>query len=303
MFGPDTELLSGRHVIFIDVGCTQAVEQAQELFGFDDGRASRHDARRARSADRLRAGPVARAEHRLLHCAGRKRRSGAAPGAAVQHDVRRAGRRRDQGGRRKPGSLFRDPASQRLWTRIAAGVARSRRAAYGSRSRRATPAVHGDDAAGSRVSRRPRAPRRAPDVGARSRKRESASCARASPTLMDEAANNERLLKRSQERELELLKAENLAQLFDAICSGPQNIVRARIGDAAAARSAARDPPSADRRPSAASRISRKCCSPTASSGMAPQFNSFHRPWLGPYMGCDHQLLFPGQCRHPQRRR
>jgi diguanylate cyclase (GGDEF)-like protein len=28
--------------------------------------------------------------------------------------------------------------------------------------------------------------------------------------------------------------------------------------------------------------------------GMAPQFNSFHRPWLGPYMGCDHQLLFPG---------
>jgi diguanylate cyclase (GGDEF)-like protein len=26
---------------------------------------------------------------------------------------------------------------------------------------------------------------------------------------------------------------------------------------------------------------------------MAPQFNSFHKPWLGPYMGCDHQLLFP----------
>ena len=39
-------------------------------------------------------------------------------------------------------------------------------------------------------------------------------------TLVDEAANNERLLKRSQERELELLKAENLAQTFDAICSG-----------------------------------------------------------------------------------
>ena len=39
-------------------------------------------------------------------------------------------------------------------------------------------------------------------------------------TLVDEAANNERLLKRSQERELELLKAENLAQIFDAICGG-----------------------------------------------------------------------------------
>jgi chorismate mutase / prephenate dehydrogenase len=33
MFGPDTELLSGRHVIFIDVGCPQAVVQARELFG------------------------------------------------------------------------------------------------------------------------------------------------------------------------------------------------------------------------------------------------------------------------------
>ena len=28
--------------------------------------------------------------------------------------------------------------------------------------------------------------------------------------------------------------------------------------------------------------------------GLAPQFVSFHKPWLGPYMGCDHQLLFPG---------
>jgi len=32
MFGPDTELLSGRHVIFIDCGHAQAVEEAQTLF-------------------------------------------------------------------------------------------------------------------------------------------------------------------------------------------------------------------------------------------------------------------------------
>lgn len=32
MFGPDTELLSGRHVIFIDMGCKEAIEVAQELF-------------------------------------------------------------------------------------------------------------------------------------------------------------------------------------------------------------------------------------------------------------------------------
>ncbi len=32
MFGPDTELLSGRHVIFIDVGCAEALTEAQALF-------------------------------------------------------------------------------------------------------------------------------------------------------------------------------------------------------------------------------------------------------------------------------
>jgi chorismate mutase/prephenate dehydrogenase len=32
MFGPDTELLSGRHVIFIDLGNSEALAQAQELF-------------------------------------------------------------------------------------------------------------------------------------------------------------------------------------------------------------------------------------------------------------------------------
>ena len=32
MFGPDTELLSGRHVIFIDLGDKQALAEAQELF-------------------------------------------------------------------------------------------------------------------------------------------------------------------------------------------------------------------------------------------------------------------------------
>ncbi|HLS80319.1 MAG TPA: prephenate dehydrogenase/arogenate dehydrogenase family protein [Steroidobacter sp.] len=32
MFGPDTELLSGRHVIFIDLGDRQALEEVQELF-------------------------------------------------------------------------------------------------------------------------------------------------------------------------------------------------------------------------------------------------------------------------------
>lgn len=33
MFGPDTELLSGRHVIFVDVGAPEATERARGLFG------------------------------------------------------------------------------------------------------------------------------------------------------------------------------------------------------------------------------------------------------------------------------
>jgi chorismate mutase/prephenate dehydrogenase len=32
MFGPDTELLSGRHVIFIDLGNADALKEAQDLF-------------------------------------------------------------------------------------------------------------------------------------------------------------------------------------------------------------------------------------------------------------------------------
>jgi len=32
MYGPDTELLSGRHLVFIDTGCPQATTEAKELF-------------------------------------------------------------------------------------------------------------------------------------------------------------------------------------------------------------------------------------------------------------------------------
>jgi chorismate mutase / prephenate dehydrogenase len=32
MFGPDTELLSGRHVVFVDLGCAEALAAARELF-------------------------------------------------------------------------------------------------------------------------------------------------------------------------------------------------------------------------------------------------------------------------------
>ena len=32
MYGPDTELLSGRHMIFVDAGCPEATAEAKQLF-------------------------------------------------------------------------------------------------------------------------------------------------------------------------------------------------------------------------------------------------------------------------------
>lgn len=110
--------------------------------------------------------------------------------------------------------------------------------------------------------------------------------------LMEEAAANERLLKRSQERELELLKAENIAQLFDAICNG----LRASYALESVTLSLW-DPQHEMRHLLIAEHIDTATFPNVLFSdsivGMAPQFNSFHKPWLGPYMGCDHQLLFP----------
>lgn len=112
-------------------------------------------------------------------------------------------------------------------------------------------------------------------------------------TLVDEAAANERLLKRSQERELDLLKAENLPQLFEAICEGlrqsygldavtlllldPQHEIRHLL---IAEQLRVEDFP--------------RVIFTDSLADMAPQFGSFQRPWLGRYMGSDHQRLFGG---------
>jgi two-component system, cell cycle response regulator len=110
--------------------------------------------------------------------------------------------------------------------------------------------------------------------------------------LIDEASANERLLKRSQERELELLKTETLAQLFEAICSG---LKASYALDAVTL--LLWDPQHELRHLLIADHLSTEDFPQVIFAdsvlGLAPQFVSFHRPWLGPYMGCDHQLLFP----------
>jgi two-component system, cell cycle response regulator len=112
-------------------------------------------------------------------------------------------------------------------------------------------------------------------------------------TLVDEATANERLLKRSQERELELLKAENLPQVFEAICKG----LRSSYGlDAVTL--LLLDPQHEIRHLLIADQLRvedfPQVLFVDSVIELAPQFGSFHKPWLGPYMGCDHQLLFEG---------
>jgi two-component system, cell cycle response regulator len=111
--------------------------------------------------------------------------------------------------------------------------------------------------------------------------------------LVEEAAANERLLKRSQERELQLLKVENFSQLFEYLCDGLQ----ASYGLEAVTLLLA-DPQHEIRHLMIADQLSAadfpRVIFADSLDGIAPQFNSFHKPWLGPYMGCDHQALFDG---------
>ena len=111
--------------------------------------------------------------------------------------------------------------------------------------------------------------------------------------LTAEAANNETILKRTQARELTLLGADSLAQLLRAMVDGlresyaldavsvvlldPQHEVRHLLlagGD----------------RPDEFKQV----FFVDSLVGLAPQLAALHRPWLGPFVGADHHLLFPG---------
>jgi diguanylate cyclase (GGDEF)-like protein len=110
---------------------------------------------------------------------------------------------------------------------------------------------------------------------------------------MDEASNNERLLRKTQEREIELLKTDSLPQLFDVIC------VRQRaIHGLDAVTLTLWDPQHEIRHLLIGDQVRLEdfpgVLFTDSVVGMAPQFSTFQKPWLGPYMGADHQLLFPG---------
>jgi two-component system, cell cycle response regulator len=108
-----------------------------------------------------------------------------------------------------------------------------------------------------------------------------------------EASNNETIMKRTQARELTLLRADSLSQLLHALVDGlresysldavsvvlldPQHEVRHLLvagGD----------------RPEEFKHI----FFVDSLVGLAPQLAVLHKPWLGPFVGADHHLLFPG---------
>jgi two-component system cell cycle response regulator len=111
--------------------------------------------------------------------------------------------------------------------------------------------------------------------------------------LTAEAANNETIMKRTQARELTLLRADSLSQLLHAMVDGlresyaldaisvvlvdPQHEIRHLLiagGD----------------RPEEFKQI----FFVDSLVGLAPQLAVLHKPWLGPYIGADHHLLFAG---------
>ncbi|HVN44909.1 MAG TPA: DUF484 family protein [Steroidobacteraceae bacterium] len=116
--------------------------------------------------------------------------------------------------------------------------------------------------------------------------------------LTEEVGRNDSLLRKTQERELELLRAGSLTQLFERLIVGlrtsyqldevalilhdPQHEIRHLLsGDGVTAN----EPPGV--------------CFVDALVSVAPQLASLERPWLGPYRKADHELLVPGLAAPP----
>ncbi len=110
--------------------------------------------------------------------------------------------------------------------------------------------------------------------------------------LTSEAANNEAILRRSQQRELEILQAETLASLLLTLTRGlsdsfglndvslvlcdPQHEIRHLLTGSGSPPDEFDDVVFVD-----------------GMSGLTPLFASLRRPWLGPYSAADHQLILP----------
>jgi diguanylate cyclase (GGDEF)-like protein len=111
--------------------------------------------------------------------------------------------------------------------------------------------------------------------------------------LTDEAAKNEVILRKTQERELDMLKAESLPALLRVLVQG--------LGDSYAldAVTLLLLDPQHEIRHLLIGGGQRLEDFPgvmfvESLAGVAPPLVNLQRPWLGPFVGSDHQLVFPG---------
>jgi two-component system, cell cycle response regulator len=111
--------------------------------------------------------------------------------------------------------------------------------------------------------------------------------------LTDQVSRNESLLRKTQDRELELLRASSLAKLLERMIHGlrssyqldgvhlvlqdPQHEIRHLLTADARIPDELREVQFVD-----------------TLGALAPQLNSLDRPWLGPFHAADHELLTPG---------
>jgi diguanylate cyclase (GGDEF)-like protein len=108
-----------------------------------------------------------------------------------------------------------------------------------------------------------------------------------------QAAHNEAIMRRMQTRELLLLRADKLAQLLRAMVDGLKD---SYVLDAVSV--VLLDPQHEIRHLLIASgdRLEdfRQVFFVDSLVGLAPQLAALYKPWLGPFIGADHHLLFPG---------
>jgi len=115
-------------------------------------------------------------------------------------------------------------------------------------------------------------------------------------SLTEQVSRNDSLLRKTQERELELLRASSLTQLFERFIAGlrasyqlddvelilhdPQHEIRHLLsGDGLVLEQL------------------QGVCFVDALTTVAPQLANLERPWLGPFHKADHGLLLPGVAR------
>jgi diguanylate cyclase (GGDEF)-like protein len=123
--------------------------------------------------------------------------------------------------------------------------------------------------------------------------KENAELKRRLDEMTAEAANNENILKRTQARELKLLRAESLAQLLRALIDG--------LGDSYSLDAISVVLVDAEHeirhllqaggdRPEDFEQI----FFVDSLAGFAPPLAALQKPWLGPFVAADHRVIFPG---------